>query len=133
MVLGLLSFLCVLASSSGEAEEAWGYLWELRTLRLHALTGDLVRVGRLPQSQVVLTDGRVSRRHLEIRRSETGFEVVDLRSTNGSRVNRRRLLPGRPVPLQAGDLLQLANEKLLFHESKAALWMDTLRYTLLAR
>ncbi|MBK9179850.1 MAG: FHA domain-containing protein [Acidimicrobiales bacterium] len=57
-------------------------------------TGERVRlgdqvctIGRLPESTVVLTDPGVSRRHAEIRPAGDGYVVVDLGSTNGTRVN----------------------------------------------
>ena len=44
-------------------------------------------VGRMPECDVALSDPNVSRRHAEVRRQGTGFVVVDLGSTNGTRVN----------------------------------------------
>lgn len=46
-----------------------------------------VTIGRLPESVLVLEDPNVSRQHAEIRPSGTGFVLVDLGSTNGSKVN----------------------------------------------
>ncbi len=61
-----------------------------------------VTIGRLPECDVVLGDPNVSRRHAEIRRQGTGFVVVDLGSTNGTRVNgagvkERRLVDGDEI------------------------------------
>lgn len=44
----------------------------------------------------------LSRRHALIRRSESGFEVVDLTSTNGSWLNNKRLIPNEPYPFENG-------------------------------
>lgn len=44
-------------------------------------------IGRLPESAVVITDPNASRRHAEIRRAGNDVVVVDLGSTNGTRVN----------------------------------------------
>jgi Protein of unknown function (DUF3662)/FHA domain len=46
-----------------------------------------ITIGRLPESTVVVSDPNASRRHAEIRRSGGGIVVVDLNSTNGTRVN----------------------------------------------
>src|SRR5919202_5171961 len=46
-----------------------------------------ITIGRLPECDIVLSDPNVSRRHAEIRRQGTDFVVVDLDSTNGTRVN----------------------------------------------
>lgn len=50
---------------------------------------------------------RISRRHLEITRTETGFAVTD-RSKAGTEHNGRRLPAGVPVPLADGDKLVIA-------------------------
>ena len=46
-----------------------------------------VVIGRLPECGVVLSDANVSRRHAEVRRQGADVVVVDLQSTNGTRVN----------------------------------------------
>lgn len=61
-----------------------------------------VSIGRLPECDVVLADPNVSRRHAEVRRQGNGFVVVDLGSTNGTRVNgagvkERRLVDGDEI------------------------------------
>ena len=59
-------------------------------------------IGRLPESSVVLTDPNASRRHAEIRRVGRDIVVVDLESTNGTRVNgaavqERKLVDGDEI------------------------------------
>jgi FhaA, N-terminal domain/FHA domain len=44
-------------------------------------------IGRLPESAIVVNDPNASRRHAEIRRMGNDVVVVDLNSTNGTRVN----------------------------------------------
>lgn len=44
-------------------------------------------IGRLPECDIVVSDPAVSRRHAEVRRRDGTFVVVDLDSTNGTRVN----------------------------------------------
>ncbi|HEX9725705.1 MAG TPA: FHA domain-containing protein, partial [Vicinamibacteria bacterium] len=119
--------------ASPQSEDAWGYLWQPRTLQLHALTDDVIEVGRLTSSDVVLAHPLVSRHHLEIRRTGNGAVVVDLRSTNGTHLNRRELRAGQEVPLQGGDLIAPAGEELIFQWTKESLFEDALRYSLLAR
>jgi len=41
----------------------------------------------------------LSRRHAVIRQVESGYEVVDLSSTNGTWLNDERLVPNKPYPL----------------------------------
>ncbi len=115
------------------AGETWGYLLEVGTYRLHVLAENPVRIGRLPTSDVLLLDPRVSRRHAEVEKTIAGITLTDLRSTNGSRLNRSRLRPLRPVPLAAGDVIQLADHGLLFAESRSELWTQALQHAVLGR
>lgn len=55
----------------------------------------------------------VSRRHALIRRTATGFEVIDLSSRNGTWLNTERLTPNQPYPLKSGSLLRLGHLQLL--------------------
>jgi hypothetical protein len=48
---------------------------------------DRVIIGRMGESDIVLSDPGVSRRHAEVRREDGRFVVVDLGSTNGTMVN----------------------------------------------
>lgn len=66
------------------------------------VAADPVTIGRLPDCDIVIDDRNVSRRHAEVRRSGNGFTVVDLDSTNGTRVNgagvkERRLADGDTI------------------------------------
>jgi pSer/pThr/pTyr-binding forkhead associated (FHA) protein len=62
-------------------------------------------LGRSREADCVLNDPNVSRRHAELRRGSTGdWQIVDLGSTNGVKVNGRlvdssRLAPGDEVVL----------------------------------
>jgi hypothetical protein len=51
------------------------------------LSDDPVTIGRLPECEIPLSDPNVSRRHAEVRRQDDDIVVVDLGSTNGTRVN----------------------------------------------
>ena len=60
----------------------------------------------------------LSRRHAMIRRAESGFEVIDLSSTNGSWLNAERLIPNRPYSLASGSQLRFAHMRLfVMHRS----------------
>ena len=69
-----------------------------------ALGERAVTIGRLAECDVVLADANVSRKHAEVRPRGDGFEVADLGSTNGTRVNgvvvqERRLADGDEITL----------------------------------
>jgi Protein of unknown function (DUF3662)/FHA domain len=68
-------------------------------------------IGRSRRCDIVLTDPNVSRQHAEIRRQDNGFMLLDLGSTNGTRVNRRDV---KQVVLQHGDRIELGTTEFLF-------------------
>ncbi len=68
-------------------------------------------LGRSRRCDIVLTDPNVSRQHAEIRRQGDGFMLLDLGSTNGTRVNRRDV---KQVVLQHGDRIEFGTTELLF-------------------
>ena len=76
------------------------------------LEGDKVRVGRAPDSEILLDDITVSRRHAEfIPRQAGGHEVRDGGSLNGTYVNRERI---DTAALSNGDVVQIGKFKLVY-------------------
>jgi len=63
-------------------------------------------IGRSRECDIVLADTNVSRRHAEIRPAGAGWTVGDLGSTNGVRVNGRRV-GTEPMPVRDGDRIEL--------------------------
>ena len=55
--------------------------------KVYPIGKDLVVIGRLADSDVVLADPGASRRHAEVRRQDGRFVISDLGSTNGTMVN----------------------------------------------
>jgi hypothetical protein len=60
-----------------------------------------LRIGRMPECDLQLLDTTVSRYHAEFRRSAAGWFLVDLNSTNGTRVNGWRI--NAPTAVHPGD------------------------------
>lgn len=75
----------------------------------------VVSIGRQHDCTIVLADPNVSRHHAEIRPSGDGYVVVDLGSTNGTRVNGDRI-PGQHF-LTDGDELRCGNTIMRFQAS----------------
>ena len=73
----------------------------------HPLSDGTHSVGRGAQATLKLADTSVSREHAEFRVSDSGIELRDLGSRNGSWVNGRRLEANDPVLLHAGDELRI--------------------------
>jgi hypothetical protein len=63
-----------------------GYL-ELPGGQLVGLGAEPVTIGRVPESTIVLSDPNASRHHAELHLEGDSYELIDLGSTNGSRVN----------------------------------------------
>lgn len=66
----------------------------------HHIRGEVSTIGRSSESDIVINDQNVSRRHAELHAVGDNYELVDLGSTNGSKVNGQRV--GR-LPLSDGD------------------------------
>jgi hypothetical protein len=71
-----------------------------------ALTGSRVTVGRLASCALTLTDSTVSREHAALVRRGDRWWVVDLGSTNGTRVNGVR---AAEQPVAPGDRIELGD------------------------
>ena len=77
--------------------------------------GDGVAViGRSADCTIHLTDTSVSRRHAELRPAGTGWTVIDLGSTNGTRVNGA---PATNAALHDGDTITVGDVQLRFEAS----------------
>src|SRR3712207_1291773 len=74
----------------------------------------VIAVGRLPESNIVLADPNVSRAHAEIRPRGAGYVLVDLGSTNGTRVNGVRISEHE---LADGDDIAFGNTRMRFEAS----------------
>ena len=96
--------------SRKERRRPGGHLNETKAIvtlddRRYVLEGPVAVLGRSQECDCVLCDPNMSRRHAELRRGSTGdWQIVDLGSTNGVKVNDRhvdssRLSPGDEVTL----------------------------------
>ncbi|MCU1498678.1 MAG: domain containing protein [Acidimicrobiales bacterium] len=77
-----------------------------------ALEHVITTIGRHPQSDIFLDDVTVSRRHVEVERTQTGYVVRDVGSLNGTYVN-QEIIEGE-APLVNADELQVGRFKLVF-------------------
>jgi hypothetical protein len=71
-------------------------------------------IGRSRQSDIVVEDANVSRRHAELRPGPQGWTVVDLGSTNGVLVNQRSVEGSQR--LASGDRIELGGSEMVFEE-----------------
>ena len=78
-----------------------------------ALQGQVTRLGRHPDSEIMLDDITVSRRHAEIVRNGSGYVIRDDGSLNGTYVNAQRV---ERAALSQGDEIQIGKFRLVFFE-----------------
>ena len=78
-----------------------------------ALQGQVTRLGRHPDSEIMLDDITVSRRHAEIVRDGGGYVIRDDGSLNGTYVNAQRV---ERAALSQGDEIQIGKFRLVFFE-----------------
>jgi hypothetical protein len=80
---------------------------------VHDLKVGLNTIGRMPDNNVPVADGSVSRRHCAIVvHASSGCELYDTASKNGTFVNGHRI--NGPTPLKAGDQIRLCDRQFVF-------------------
>lgn len=67
--------------------------------------GEVLRIGRSADCQLILDDDYVSTRHAQVLRTESGYVVEDLGSTNGTYLNNERITV--PTPFTTTDTLRI--------------------------
>jgi hypothetical protein len=82
--------------------------------RAEVLGADGAVLGRSRDCDIALDDANVSRHHAEVRPSGGSWVVRDLGSTNGVKVNGRRIDAARPQSLKPGDVVELGTSRLTF-------------------
>jgi pilus assembly protein CpaF len=76
-----------------------------------------VTIGRVPGNDVVLPKGNVSKRHSRIVLKDNRFIVVDLKSTNGTYVNGRKITS--PLVVKEGDKIYVGDYVLTLEGANA--------------
>jgi pSer/pThr/pTyr-binding forkhead associated (FHA) protein/tetratricopeptide (TPR) repeat protein len=78
------------------------------------LEGHLWVGGRDPNCEIPLDSAHVSRKHFELARTQEGFFITDLGSSNGTKVNGQRIAPHEPTQVASGDEISVKSVKLVF-------------------
>jgi phage tail-like protein len=77
------------------------------------LNKPVLRIGRGPDSDLMLDHAIISRHHAELRLSPQGLMLTDLGSSNGTYVGEQRLLPNQPQLLREGASFRMGPYLLL--------------------
>ena len=84
---------------------------------IFALDRVIINIGRKSDNHLVLEDGRISRRHGQLRAIAKEYHFFDLGSTGGSKINGQAIRRGVLAP---GDVLNLAGVPLIYGQDEAA-------------
>ena len=84
--------------------------------QLFPLTEVVTNIGRLPENHLAIPNGRISRRHAQLRLVRDRYVIFDLGSSGGTFVNGRRITQ---CTLQPGDIISLAGVPLVFGADSA--------------
>ncbi len=86
--------------------------------RAFALRGSRIQLGRSSDNQIVVQDSQASRHHATIFVQAGQFYIQDEGSTNGTRLNGKRV--AGPQPLQVGDRIRIGNTEFVVQLGAAA-------------
>ncbi len=78
--------------------------------REHSIRPGASTVGR--SGDIQLEDSRVSRQHATLSSESGELSITDVGSTNGTKVNGEKLIPGQPQPIQNGDVVSFGGLEL---------------------
>ena len=78
---------------------------------IYVLEKDLLSIGRSMDSDIVLSDHTISRKHAHIKKTTEGYVIIDQGSHNGTAVNGR---PIQDADLNDGDILLIADVEFTF-------------------
>ncbi len=77
--------------------------------RSHLLSKPLMRVGRAPDNDIVISSELVSRYHLQLETHAGQVAITDLHSTNGTQINGVRIPANECFELHPGDVLRVGD------------------------
>jgi hypothetical protein len=87
-----------------------------RTGQTFPLSLETITIGRDPLTDIVIEDPEVSRLHARLTRSDRGYALQDMGSTNGTFVEGQRL-GGEPLELEPGQVVILGSNITLAYEA----------------
>lgn len=80
--------------------------------QVYPLSSISITIGRDPMADIVISDPEVSRQHVRLTRTESGYQLQDLGSTNGTFIDGQRLthdlvnlMPGQLIAMGSGVVL----------------------------
>ncbi|MEW6673376.1 MAG: protein kinase [Thermodesulfobacteriota bacterium] len=74
-------------------------------LSAFSLSQPIVRIGRASINDFLIKEKTISGKHAAIEQRQDGYFLIDLKSTNGSRINGKLIDPNVPYKLNDGDVI----------------------------
>lgn len=81
----------------------------------------ILRIGRLPSSEIFIDDPVVSRRHAEVYLADEGYFVRDTGSRNGTFLNGERVFD--PAALRPGDVIGIGSSRVVYEPSDSVAFL----------
>lgn len=78
-----------------------------------AVIRDNISVGRAAENDVTIKDDAISKRQFHIKKTNIGYNLIDLKSANGTFVNGERV---KSVILKNKDIIKIGDEIIVFEE-----------------
>ena len=78
-----------------------------------AVIRDNISVGRAAENDVTIKDDAISKRQFHIKKTNKGYNLIDLKSANGTFVNGERI---KSVFLKNKDVIKIGDEIIVFEE-----------------
>lgn len=92
------------------------YIKQIRTGKIYYLQDIETKIGKR-QCQITITDNpAVSKEHALFQKIDGEYYLVDLKSTNGTKVNDQKLMANTPMRMEDEMQFELANEKFIFYK-----------------
>jgi predicted component of type VI protein secretion system len=85
----------------------------------HELTDEVITIGRAPDNTLPIDDASVSSHHGRIEPSGTGYALVDMGSTNGTRLNGAQLKAEEVHVLNPGDKIRFGKIDAIYDPDNA--------------
>ncbi len=97
---------------------------------IRRLPTKVLRIGRAPDNDIVVSDLSVSRYHAELRRTANAYQIIDLDSHNGTFVNGQQV---GSAPLTEGDIVGIGPSTFRLSGTELQEFVDTGDVSLVAR
>ena len=84
------------------------------------LSGETAVIGRQAGAEIQLEHKLISRRHASFTCTDTDCTITDLKSSNGTKINGKKLAPNQPQSLADGDIIEIGPYEITYVQTEIA-------------